>query len=177
MPAKCPMSDVQPTVPTPVGIGHWTVDSGHFAGGGLGLVACAVFKTVGRRLWRLWWVRFPHAPAMKHGRWRAIPLLTAPPQTMEDDGRRPPVHRPPSPSIALPRLLFVGLVLVATGIRFATHPVIPSGGHPLIPSGRPCRPKQQALSSRASQPVVPSGPPCHPERSEGSPDPVPDAGQ
>jgi hypothetical protein len=29
----------------------------------LGLVACAVFKTVGRRLWRLWWVRFPHAPA------------------------------------------------------------------------------------------------------------------
>ncbi len=29
----------------------------------MGLVACAVFKTVGRCLWRLWWVRFPHAPA------------------------------------------------------------------------------------------------------------------
>ena len=29
----------------------------------MGLVACAVFKTVERRLWRLWWVRFPHAPA------------------------------------------------------------------------------------------------------------------
>jgi hypothetical protein len=29
----------------------------------LGLVACAVFKTVGRRLRRLWWVRFPSAPA------------------------------------------------------------------------------------------------------------------
>ena len=26
-------------------------------------MACAVFKTVGRRLRRLWWVRFPHAPA------------------------------------------------------------------------------------------------------------------
>ncbi len=33
-------------------------------GGGLGLVACAVFKTVGRCLWRLRWVRFPHAPAI-----------------------------------------------------------------------------------------------------------------
>jgi hypothetical protein len=31
----------------------------------LGLVACAVFKTVERRLRRLWWVRFPHAPATK----------------------------------------------------------------------------------------------------------------
>lgn len=29
----------------------------------MGLVACAVFKTVGRRLWRLRWVRSPHAPA------------------------------------------------------------------------------------------------------------------
>ena len=26
-------------------------------------MVCAVFKTVGRRLRRLWWVRFPHAPA------------------------------------------------------------------------------------------------------------------
>ena len=31
----------------------------------MGLVACAVFKTVGRRLWRLRWVRFPHAPAIR----------------------------------------------------------------------------------------------------------------
>ena len=32
-------------------------------GGGLGLVACAVFKTAGRCLGRLRWVRFPHVPA------------------------------------------------------------------------------------------------------------------
>ena len=37
----------------------------HRCGGGLGLVARAVFKTAGRRPWRLWWVRFPHAPAMR----------------------------------------------------------------------------------------------------------------
>jgi len=30
----------------------------------LGLVVCAVFKTAGRRLWRLRWVRFPPAPAI-----------------------------------------------------------------------------------------------------------------
>ena len=36
-------------------------------GGGSGLVACAVFKTVGRRLWRLRWVQFPHAPARAGG--------------------------------------------------------------------------------------------------------------
>ncbi len=34
-------------------------------GGGFGLVACTVFKTAGRCLRRLRWVRFPHAPATK----------------------------------------------------------------------------------------------------------------
>ncbi len=33
-------------------------------GGGAGLVVCTVFKTAGRRPWRLRWVRFPHAPAI-----------------------------------------------------------------------------------------------------------------
>lgn len=36
-------------------------------GGVMGLVACAVFKTVGRRLRLLRWVRFPHAPATTLG--------------------------------------------------------------------------------------------------------------
>ena len=40
-----------------------SLNAGRLPGGGLGLVACAVFKTVGRRLRRLWGVRFPHAPA------------------------------------------------------------------------------------------------------------------
>lgn len=39
----------------------------------MGLVACAVFKTVGRRLWRLRWVRSPHAPA-NAGRWLVVAL-------------------------------------------------------------------------------------------------------
>lgn len=40
----------------------------------MGLVACAVFKTVGRRLWRLRWVRFPPAPATRRA---ALALLLA----------------------------------------------------------------------------------------------------
>jgi len=43
----------------------------------LGLVACAVFKTAGRRHWWLRWVRFPHAPAS--ARWPQVrrPALAA----------------------------------------------------------------------------------------------------
>ena len=45
-------------------------------------MACAVFKTVGRRLWRLRWVRFPHAPATRLTRWTragAVALALAAP--------------------------------------------------------------------------------------------------
>jgi hypothetical protein len=47
-----------------VGVVFGPVAGATTSGGGLGLVACTVFKTVGRRPRRLRWVRFPHAPAI-----------------------------------------------------------------------------------------------------------------
>lgn len=77
----------------------------------MGLVACAVFKTVGRRLRLLRWVRFPHAPA--------TPL--APPG---------PTTRTLPPVSPLRVLLVLGLsVLVpAPGIAQIPVPTIPRPG-------------------------------------------------
>jgi len=82
----------------------------------LGLVACAVFKTVGRRHGRLRWVRFPHAPAILLvvviGAWPwrptaaqvvPVPVPTQPQDTVKVEPFR--VRPPVSPMSAMLRSL------------------------------------------------------------------------
>ena len=74
----------------------------------MGLVACSVFKTAGRRLRRLRWVRFPHAPATARRAVFAIVALSGASLALSPQPARaqipiPTLPRPTSPGDSLQR--------------------------------------------------------------------------